>query len=142
MTMHVAEAAEILGVDPEQTEDSIRQVRCDAQFDRRFIWHTVSGGGQAYKKLALRYHPDKCTELSKDDATAKFQTIATAAKARFLPFFTSVAAHCLNRKPPTWSQLWNIRVCCERPDFARVRFDRSFLSVQADVSGAVRREAP
>ncbi len=35
----------------------------------------------AYKSLALRFHPDKCTELSSQEATAKFQEVSKAYQA-------------------------------------------------------------
>jgi hypothetical protein len=57
----VAEAAKILGVKPSDDEQTIKQ---------------------AYKKAALRYHPDKCKEMSEEEATAKFQSVANALKVQ------------------------------------------------------------
>ncbi len=40
---------------------------------------------QAYKKSALRYHPDKCKDLTEEEATAKFQSVANALKVPIAP---------------------------------------------------------
>jgi DnaJ-class molecular chaperone len=54
-----AEALEVLGVTQADDADTVRN---------------------AYKAMALKYHPDKCTELSNEEATAKFQAIGAAYK--------------------------------------------------------------
>jgi hypothetical protein len=56
-----AEALQILGVQASDDQDTVRN---------------------AYKALALKFHPDKCTELTNVEATAKFQSIGAAYKVR------------------------------------------------------------
>ena len=43
-------------------------------------WRAVQARWRAVQALALRFHPDKCTELSNSDATARFQAISHAYK--------------------------------------------------------------
>ena len=56
----------------------------------------------AYKSLALRFHPDKCTELSSQEATAKFQEVLRAYQASWCCFESRwpVAGGDARREPP------------------------------------------
>ena len=57
--MRVDEAAAALGVDRDISADDLKSV---------------------YRRLAIKWHPDKCKDVPREEATAKFQTISRAYK--------------------------------------------------------------
>ena len=57
--MKITEAAEVLGVSPDIQADELKAT---------------------YRRLAIKWHPDKCKDCSREEATAKFQQISQAYK--------------------------------------------------------------